>query len=85
MSESKINPITAEGGTTVDVPLLKDEKAALLYEFGVATVTFYKGDFQVAAEALRAFDAQIANICRTVEAVANTIVAKHPELVPTPT
>ena len=38
-----------------------------------------------AAEALRAFDAQIANICRTVEAVANTIVAKHPELVPTPT
>ena len=52
MSESKVNPIT-DGGGSVDVPLLKDEKAALLYEFGVATVTFYKGDFATASTALR--------------------------------
>ena len=38
----------------MDIPLLKDEKAALLYEFGVATVTFYKGDFAAASTALRA-------------------------------
>jgi hypothetical protein len=52
MSESKINPIT-DGGASVDCPLLKDEKAALLYEFGVATVTLYKGDFEQASTALR--------------------------------
>ena len=33
------------------------------------------------ADALHAFDAQIENICRSVEAVANSIAAKHPELV----
>jgi len=43
MSGSKVIPVTAGGDTTVDVPLLTDEKAALLYESGVATVTFYKG------------------------------------------
>jgi COP9 signalosome complex subunit 4 len=32
------------------------------------------------AEALRAFDAQIEHICRTVEVVSNAIVAQHPEL-----
>jgi len=37
-----------------------------------------------AAEALRAFDAQIEHICRSVEAVSNAIVAKHPQFVPTP-
>lgn len=71
MSESKINPITAEGGTTVDVPLLKDEKAALLYEFGVATVTFYKGDFQVSAEALRA---QLGDVCEANPWLAGRLV-----------
>jgi len=34
-----------------------------------------------AAEALRAFDAQIEHICRSVETIANAIVAKHPEFV----
>jgi len=33
-------------------------------------------------EALRAFDAQITNICRSVELVANTILTKHPEFAP---
>ena len=33
------------------------------------------------AESLRAFDAQIENICRSVEGIANAIVAKHPEFV----
>ena len=32
-----------------------------------------------AAEALRAFDAQIEHICRSVDVIANSIVAKHPE------
>ena len=31
------------------------------------------------AESLRAFDHQIENICRSVEAIANAIVLKHPE------
>ena len=35
-----------------------------------------------AAEALRAFDAQIEHICRSVESVSNAILAKHPELAP---
>ena len=60
MSESKVNPIAAGGGTTVDVRLLKDEKAALLYEYGVATVTFYEGDFQTARDAIRA---QFGAVC----------------------
>ena len=60
MAESKINPISAGGNTTVDVPLLKDEKGALLYEFGVASVTFYKGDFAAASSTLRA---QFGAIC----------------------
>ena len=34
--------------------------------------------------ALRAFDAQIELICRSVESVANAIVAKHPEFATTP-
>ena len=36
-----------------------------------------------AAEALRAFDAQIEHLCRSVEVVANAIVAKHPEFAAT--
>lgn len=33
------------------------------------------------AEALRAFDAQIEHICRSVETISNAIVAKHPEFI----
>ena len=33
------------------------------------------------AGSLRAFDAQIEHICRSVELVSNAIVAKHPEFV----
>jgi COP9 signalosome complex subunit 4 len=31
-------------------------------------------------DSLRAFDAQIAHVCRSVEVIANAIAAKHPEL-----
>jgi len=34
-----------------------------------------------AADALHAFDAQISSICHSVEGVANSIAAKHPELI----
>jgi len=33
------------------------------------------------AESLRAFDAQIEHICRSVETISNSIVAKHPEFI----
>uniref|UniRef100_A0A7S1XW13 Condensation domain-containing protein n=1 Tax=Phaeomonas parva TaxID=124430 RepID=A0A7S1XW13_9STRA len=38
----------------VDVALLKDEGGGLLYEEGITTITFYRGDFGSAKDALRA-------------------------------
>ena len=37
-----------------DIQLLKDEEGGLMYEEGIATISFYKGDFRPAADALRA-------------------------------
>lgn len=47
---SKVSPADGE----VDVQLLKDEGGGLMREEGIATITFYKGDFKAAVEALRA-------------------------------
>jgi hypothetical protein len=37
-----------------DIALLKDEAGGLMMEEGIASITFYKGEFQPAVEALRA-------------------------------
>eukprot|EP00518_Triparma_eleuthera_P005951 CAMPEP_0182482392 /NCGR_PEP_ID=MMETSP1319-20130603/39194_1 /TAXON_ID=172717 /ORGANISM="Bolidomonas pacifica, Strain RCC208" /LENGTH=56 /DNA_ID=CAMNT_0024684105 /DNA_START=46 /DNA_END=212 /DNA_ORIENTATION=+ len=37
-----------------EVPLLKDETGGLMWEEGIATISFYKGDFQKACDTLRA-------------------------------
>jgi hypothetical protein len=37
-----------------DIELLKDEAGGLMWESGITTITFYKGDFQAAAQAVRA-------------------------------
>lgn len=37
-----------------DITLLKDEAGGLMMEEGIASITFYKGEFQPAVEALRA-------------------------------
>ena len=41
-----------------DIELMRDEAGGLLYEAGIATVTFFRGDIVAASAALRAqFDA----------------------------
>jgi hypothetical protein len=39
---------------TTDVELMRDEAGGLLYETGIATITFFSGDIVAASEALRA-------------------------------
>ena len=42
-----------EGEEVEYIELLKDEGGGLLYEEGIATISFYKGDFKKAVDALR--------------------------------
>ena len=42
-----------EGEEVEYIQLLKDEGGGLLYEEGIATISFYKGDFKKAVDALR--------------------------------
>ena len=51
MSESKVTPIVSEMN---DVSLLKDEKGGLMMEYGISTISYFKGDYAAAASALRA-------------------------------
>ena len=48
---AKIGP---KDGEVHEVQLLADEAGGLLYETGIATITFYKGDFAAASSAVRA-------------------------------
>ena len=72
--------VATEGSN--DVPLLKDEVGGLMYEEGIATISFYKGDFQKASDALRAQLAAVvaANpwlVGRLVKSKAG-VVMRHP-------
>jgi hypothetical protein len=46
--------VLPDGGEVKDIELLKDEIGGLMMEEGITTITFYKGPFRPASEALRA-------------------------------
>lgn len=51
----------ASSEVSLDIELLKDEAGGLMWEEGIATITFYKGDFTRQCEALRSqFDKVVA-------------------------
>ena len=48
---ARVEPADAQAH--VDIELLKDEQGGLMYETGITTISFFKGDFKPAADALR--------------------------------
>ena len=50
MSEAKVTPIVSESN---DVALLKDEKGGLMMEYGISTISYFRGDHAQAASALK--------------------------------
>jgi hypothetical protein len=47
---------------TNDIELLRDEAGGLLYEMGIATITFFRGDIVAASQALRAQFDKVARL-----------------------
>ena len=47
---------------TNDIELLRDEAGGLLYETGIATITFFRGDIVAASQALRAQFDKVARL-----------------------
>jgi hypothetical protein len=48
---ARVEPADAQAH--VNIELLKDEQGGLMYETGITTISFFKGDFKPAADALR--------------------------------
>lgn len=53
MRASRVDTVMASPDTN-DVELMRDEAGGLLYETGIATITFFSGDIVAASQALRA-------------------------------
>ena len=74
--------ISPESSEAKEIQLLKDEEGGLLYEEGIATISFYKGPFKPTVEAIRA---QLALVVASNPWVAGRLVTtgagmrlKHP-------